>query len=64
MTTPTAAGLTPDLFGYSRCLRCGTWRPAVGLLLVGDAPPICVDREWCDRQAGRATGLDANGDAT
>lgn len=28
------------------------------------APAVCMDREWCDRQAGRATGLDANGDAT
>jgi hypothetical protein len=63
MTTPTAEGLTPDLYGYSRCARCGTWRPAHGLLLAGDAPPVCVDAAWCGRQSGKPTGLDENGDA-
>lgn len=55
---------TPHGFvSYSRCARCGTERPASGLLLVGDAPPVCVDVAWCDLQAGTSTGLDANGDA-
>ena len=48
---------------YSRCGHCGTERPAAGLVFVGDFPPACVDREWCERQAKRPTGLDSNGDA-
>jgi hypothetical protein len=64
MTTPTAEGLVPSLFGYSRCGHCGTWRPASGLVFVGDFPPACVDRFWCERQAKRPTGIDSNGDAT
>ncbi len=28
------------------------------------ASAVCLSREWCDRQSGRPTGLDANGDAT
>ena len=56
---PVGYGQTP----YSTCSRCGTERPETGLLYVGDAPPVCADRIWCDKQSGRPTGLDANGDA-
>lgn len=67
MTTPTAEGLTPDLFGYARCARCETWRPETALTCDSPADwsktPRCVDSEWCDRQVGRATGIDSNGDA-
>ena len=63
---------TPHGFvSYSRCARCGTERPATGLVFLGDADGVCIppgvcnaaDREWCERQAGKATGVDANGDA-
>lgn len=54
----------PRHHGYAACSRCGTQRPKAGLRYVGDAPPVCVDREWCSTQAGKPTGLDANRDAT
>jgi hypothetical protein len=56
MTTPTAEGLTPDLYGYSRCARCGTWRPAHGLTEhrdpAGELVTRCADVAWCGRQVG------------
>ena len=59
---PYEAG-NPANHGFARCSRCGTQRPAVGLVMVGDAPAVCADRSWCDLQAGKPTGLDTNGDA-
>ena len=59
---------TPHGFvAYARCARCGTERPETALTCDSPADwsktPRCSDLQWCDRQAGRATGLDANGDA-
>jgi len=60
---------TPHGFvAYGRCARCGTERPETALRRddVAGLTPLgsrCTDVAWCDRQAGRATGLDANGDA-
>lgn len=49
---PTPRGFT----AYARCSRCGTERPASGLVFVGDAPPVCVDTAWCGQQAGVGLG--------
>ena len=69
----------PRHHGFAQCTRCGTHRPRGGLTFTivyahGDAPTgrvltdeecnwVCVDREWCDTQCGKATGLDEQGDA-
>ena len=62
MTTATAAGLTPDLFGYIQCIRCGTWRRPEGIEAMH-----CIELDWCSKAAGRVatlkTGIDPNGDA-
>ena len=75
MTTATAAGLTPDLFGYVQCVRCGTWRRPEHTEQVHrnavreDGSPMwqCVDAAWCSAQPGRLatlkTGIDPHGDA-
>lgn len=59
MTTPTAEGLTPDLFGYVKCVRCGCWRPISETRLDQwgiSAATVCVDVAWCGRQAGVGRG--------
>ena len=65
MTTPTLEGLTPDLFGYVRCVLCRVWRPVAATVPWGVGDHACVDAAWCARQSAAVpTGLDANGDAT
>lgn len=60
MTTPTAAGLTPDLFGYVRCARCKTWRPIALTLPLGPdgiEGRACSDSvAWCSSTAGLGKG--------
>lgn len=51
---PTQHGFEP----YSSCSRCGTQRPKGGLLVVGDAPPRCIDDVWCGEQVKLAGRLE------
>lgn len=77
MTTPTMQGLTPDLYGYRKCSRCGTWRLDADLT-AGLGEEHCESLAWCSAEVTRkgavpglfvahagspTTGLDANGDA-
>ena len=66
----------PARFGYVKCSRCGTMRPKDTLVdrdwtwhhedhgPIRMDGPVCIDTTWCDKQASKATGLDAHGDAT
>lgn len=58
----------PRHHGYAQCAKCGTQRPDAELLSddgekTGTPIHCCRDVTWCAKQAGKATGLDANGDA-
>ena len=68
MTVATMQGLTPDLYGYRQCSRCGTWRApgttnevlrmsrdhATGVVTrETNGPDECTDVAWCSAEVAR-----------
>lgn len=43
MTTASAAGLTPDLFGYQKCKWCARWRRPDGVKWAHGGGSECAD---------------------
>lgn len=59
--------MTPDEFGYVRCVRCKTWRrPEHMVPMESGGWGVCTEVPWCSAQAGAGKGAldaDTGGDA-
>ena len=60
MTVATMQGLTPDLFGFVLCARCGTWRRPDGVV-----DGRCAEVGWCSAEVARkGSGSPASAEAS